>query len=186
MDECLLCRRSAVRDTPRAKGWALAQCPPNSERGPSGNTGEIKAARKGTGHPTSQSRWSRTNVLSNGHFPQRTDRIWYWPLHFYFTSEGIVNNCSFANLNALVMRSTRLVWALRFRGIILAVGYPTEKELPSCRVYRRPRSKLHVYVTPTAALYIGVTRKAFLLRWSYCKQIHSEKPCILCTRIFND
>ena len=31
--------------------------------------GEIKAARKGTGHPTSQSRWPRTSVLSNRHSP---------------------------------------------------------------------------------------------------------------------
>ena len=31
----------------------LAHCSPSSKWVPSGNTGEIKAARKGTGHPTS-------------------------------------------------------------------------------------------------------------------------------------
>ena len=31
----------------------LAYCSPSSERVPGGNSGEIKAAREGTGHPTS-------------------------------------------------------------------------------------------------------------------------------------
>ena len=59
---------SAVRHPPRTIGWKLAHCPPSCKRGPGGNTGEIKAARKGTGHPTSQCRWPRTSVLSNRHF----------------------------------------------------------------------------------------------------------------------
>ena len=50
-------------------GRSLAHYPPSSEWGPGGNTGEIKAARKGTGHPTSQSRWPRTSVPSNRHSP---------------------------------------------------------------------------------------------------------------------
>ena len=54
-------------DPPRPNGWTLAHCPPSSEWGPGGNTGEIKAARKGTGHPTSQNRWPKTSVLSNRH-----------------------------------------------------------------------------------------------------------------------
>ena len=32
----------------RAEGWTLAHYPPGSEREPGGNTGEIKATRKGT------------------------------------------------------------------------------------------------------------------------------------------
>ena len=51
------------------KGWALAHCPPSSKWGPGGDTGEMKAAMKGTGYPTSQSRWPRTSVLSNGQYP---------------------------------------------------------------------------------------------------------------------
>ena len=39
------------------------------QMGPAGNTGGIKAARKGTGHPTSQSRWPRASVLSIRHSP---------------------------------------------------------------------------------------------------------------------
>ena len=44
--------KTKVRDPPRVSGWVLAHCPPSGEWGPGGNTGEIKAARKGTGHPT--------------------------------------------------------------------------------------------------------------------------------------
>ena len=61
--------KTTVRYPPRANGWALANCPPSSEWGPGGNTKEIKAARKGTGLPTSQSRWPRTSVFSSRHFP---------------------------------------------------------------------------------------------------------------------
>ena len=53
----------------RAKGWALAHCPPSREWAPGGNTVEIKAARKGAGHSTSHNRWPRTSVPSNRHFP---------------------------------------------------------------------------------------------------------------------
>ena len=59
--------KTTVRDLPRTNGWTFAHCPPSSQWGPGGNTGEIKAARNGTGHPTSQSRWLRTSVLSNRH-----------------------------------------------------------------------------------------------------------------------
>ena len=52
----------AVQDPPGTIGWKLALCPPSSKWGPGGNTGEIKAARKGTGHPTSQCRWPMTKV----------------------------------------------------------------------------------------------------------------------------
>ena len=61
--------KTTLRDPPRAYGWMLAHCPPSSEWGPGGNTGEIKAARKGTDHPTSKSRWPRTSVLSNRSSP---------------------------------------------------------------------------------------------------------------------
>ena len=54
-------------DPPQAYGWMLAHCPPSSEWGPGGNTGEIKVARKGTGHPTLKSWWPRASVLSNRH-----------------------------------------------------------------------------------------------------------------------
>ena len=37
----------------RCPDWTLAHCSPSSKWVPSGNTREIKAARKGTGHPTS-------------------------------------------------------------------------------------------------------------------------------------
>ena len=59
--------KTTVRDPPRANGWPLAHCPPSSEWGPGENTGEIKATRKGAGHPTPKSRWLRTSVLSNTH-----------------------------------------------------------------------------------------------------------------------
>ena len=42
-----------VRGSPRVNDWTFAHCPINSEWGPDGNTGEIKAVKKGTGHPTS-------------------------------------------------------------------------------------------------------------------------------------
>ena len=56
--------------------------PPSSEWGPGGKNGEIKAARKGTGHPTSKSQWSKTSVLSNKHFSNV--RIVYGT-YFYLT-----------------------------------------------------------------------------------------------------
>ena len=39
--------KTAVRDPPGTIGWKLTHCPPSSKWGPRGNTGEIKAARKG-------------------------------------------------------------------------------------------------------------------------------------------
>ena len=48
---------------------------------PGGNTGEIKAAKKGTGHPTSQSQWLSTSVSLTG-TPQHMDCIWGIPLPF--------------------------------------------------------------------------------------------------------
>ena len=42
--------------------------------------------RKGTGHPTSQSRWLSTSVSLKG-TPQRTDRIWDIPF-FLFLAMG--------------------------------------------------------------------------------------------------
>ena len=68
-----------VRDPPRANGWLPARCPPSSE--PGGNTGEIKAARKETGHPTSKADGSG-QVSSLTGTPQCTDRI--WDLHLPF------------------------------------------------------------------------------------------------------
>ena len=56
---------------------------------PGGNTGEIKAARKGTGHPTSQSRWLSTSVSLTG-TPQRTDRIWDIPLPLLRQEQSII------------------------------------------------------------------------------------------------
>ena len=61
--------KTTVRDPPRTNGWKLSHCPSSSKWGPCGNTGEIKAARKGTGHSTSQCWWPRTSVLSNRHSP---------------------------------------------------------------------------------------------------------------------
>ena len=56
----------------------LAHCSPSSKWVPGGNTGEIKAARKGAGHPTllrentqdkcTQERTLILSVLSNRHF----------------------------------------------------------------------------------------------------------------------
>ena len=56
-----------ARDPPRAIVWTLDHCPSSSEWESSRNTGEIRAARKGTGHSTSQSRWPRTSVHCNRH-----------------------------------------------------------------------------------------------------------------------
>ena len=61
--------KTTIRDLPRTNSWKLTHCPPRSRWGPGGNTGEINAARKGTGHPTSQCRWPRISVLSNRHSP---------------------------------------------------------------------------------------------------------------------
>ena len=48
----------------------LAHCPPKQHICvPDGNTGEVKGAKKGAGHPTSVCRWRRVSVLSNRHFP---------------------------------------------------------------------------------------------------------------------
>ena len=54
------------RHTP-SQGLNTRSLSTQKQWGPSGNTGEVKVARKGTGHPTSQSRWLRTSVLSNRH-----------------------------------------------------------------------------------------------------------------------
>ena len=72
--------KTTVRGPPRTNGWTLAHCPPSSEWGPGGNTGEIKAARKGTGHPTSKADGSG-QVSSLTGTPQRTDRIWDLPFY---------------------------------------------------------------------------------------------------------
>ena len=61
--------KTTVRDPHRANGCTLAHCPSISEWGSYRDTGEIKVAMKGTGHPTSRSSWPRTSVLSNRHFP---------------------------------------------------------------------------------------------------------------------
>ena len=71
--------KTTVRDPPRANGRTLAHCPPSSEWGPVGDTREIKAARRGTGHPTSKADGSRQRSSLTG-TPQRTDRIWDLPL----------------------------------------------------------------------------------------------------------
>ena len=42
----------------------LAHCSPSSKWVHVVSTGEIKSARKGTGHPTSHCRWLRISVLS--------------------------------------------------------------------------------------------------------------------------
>ena len=47
----------------------FAHCPSSSKLAPGGNTGEVKAARKGTGYPASLCRWLRRSVLSNRHSP---------------------------------------------------------------------------------------------------------------------
>ena len=47
--------KTMVWDPPRASGWMLVYCSPSSAWGPGGNIGEIKATRRGTGYPTSQS-----------------------------------------------------------------------------------------------------------------------------------
>ena len=45
---------TTVWDPPRTNGWKLAHCPPRSKWGSDGNAWVIKAARKGTVHPTSK------------------------------------------------------------------------------------------------------------------------------------
>ena len=73
-------------------GATAPSCPPcrrHCKWVPGGNTGEIKAARKGTGYPTSQSRWLSTSVSLTG-TPQRTDCIWDIPLPLPFYSFLIV------------------------------------------------------------------------------------------------
>ena len=46
-------RKVCVSSTTRCLDLTLAHCSPSSTWVPNGNTGEIKAARKGTGHPNS-------------------------------------------------------------------------------------------------------------------------------------
>ena len=46
------CAEDPQFETHFVKGWMLAHCPPSSEWGPGGYTGEIKATRKVTGHLT--------------------------------------------------------------------------------------------------------------------------------------
>ena len=78
LTECLklysIVRRSMVHDTSRVKVWMVAHCPPSM--GPGGDTGELKAARKGTNYPTSWSQQPMTSVISNRHF--HNVGIVYW------------------------------------------------------------------------------------------------------------
>ena len=87
--------KTTVRGPPRANGWTLAHCPPSSEWGPDGNTGEIKAARKGTGHSTSKSRWLRTSVLYYRHSPTYGS---YMGLTFTLPPSPIPTPCQHATL----------------------------------------------------------------------------------------
>ena len=78
--ECLLPDvKTTVQDQHRANGWLPTHCPPSSKWVPGGNTGEIMAVRKETGHPTSQSRWLSTSISLTG-TSQRTVHIWDIPL----------------------------------------------------------------------------------------------------------
>ena len=66
----LECGRSKVQVTPQAEVWMLVSIKYRSVV----DTGEIKAARYGTGHPTSQMRLSRISVLSNKLFAKYESR----------------------------------------------------------------------------------------------------------------
>ena len=117
--------KTTVRDPPRTDGSALAHCPSSSEWGPSGNTGEIKAARKGAGHPTSKSQWLRTSVLSNRHSPTYGS---YMGLTFTF-------NCSYPNRNQTignipVFHKSYILWW---------------RSLPTLDLYGVPTMLLHKY-----------------------------------------
>ena len=63
LERLLTVPKTMVRDPPGTIGWKLANCPPGSKWRPGENTGEIKAARKGTGHPTSQYRWPNVRIV---------------------------------------------------------------------------------------------------------------------------
>ena len=96
--------KTTVRDPPRAIGWTLAHCPPSSEWGPGGNTGEMKAARKGTGHPTSKSRLLSTSVLSNRHPPTYGS---YIGLTFTFTDMMEYLDMDKAQTNFVISKNNR-------------------------------------------------------------------------------
>ena len=58
-----------VRAEPSDYSWDARSLSHSSKLVPGGNTGELKAVRKGTGHPTSLCRRLRVSVLSNRHSP---------------------------------------------------------------------------------------------------------------------
>ena len=59
----------------RLIGGMLVLCSPSSNWVPSGNNGDLRAAKKGTSHPTILCRLPRISVLSNRRSP--THRIVY-------------------------------------------------------------------------------------------------------------
>ena len=60
--------------------WALSHCPPSSKWGPGRNTGEIKAARKGTGHPPHKADGLGQVPYLTGN-SQHMDCIWELPFY---------------------------------------------------------------------------------------------------------
>ena len=97
--------KTAVQDPPRTNGWKLAHCSPSNKWGPSGNIGEIKGARKGTGHPTQQCQWPRTSFLSNRHLP--TYNL-YMGLTFYKSSnKHLMFVCKLSNDIELQYQNTQ-------------------------------------------------------------------------------
>ena len=84
---------------PRTIVGIISHCPPSSKCVPGCNTGEIKATRRGTGHPTSLSRLPRISLISD----------------WYSTTYGIVDKI-YLYLLPLFMncfRDDRRLWSFK-------------------------------------------------------------------------
>ena len=101
--------KTTLRDQPRTNSRTLTDCPSSSEWGPGRNTEDIQAVRKGTGHPTSESQWPRTSVLSNRHFPNI--RIVYGTyICFYLVYPSILINIPFPSAGVIMHFQQRIVF----------------------------------------------------------------------------
>ena len=77
--ECLpTVSKTMAQYSPKANGWTLTHWPPSSKWGPSGNTGEIKAARKELSSlPHNADGPGQVTSLTG--IPQHTDCAWDLP-----------------------------------------------------------------------------------------------------------
>ena len=73
--------KTTVWDPPRTNGWKLALCPPSSNWGPGGNTGEIRRRRLELATQPHNADGPRQASSLTG-TPQHTYRIWDFPFIF--------------------------------------------------------------------------------------------------------